>query len=76
MALLHDIDIERGPLNGVSEVTVQDVHAIGTLVRVELVYVSELIEIELTPERANVFKPVKGQQSVAQAASGQGFCHD
>jgi sulfate transport system ATP-binding protein len=58
----HDIDIERGPLSGALEATVQDVHAIGPLVRVELAHASELIEVELTRERANVLKLLKGQQ--------------
>ncbi len=48
----HDIDIEYGPVAGGLEATVQDVHAIGPLVRVELAHASELIEVELTRERA------------------------
>ena len=58
----HDIDIEHGPVAGGLEATVQDVHAIGPLVRVELAHASELIEVELTRERATVLKLVKGQQ--------------
>jgi sulfate transport system ATP-binding protein len=41
---------------------VQDVHAIGPLVRVELAHASELIEVELTRERASVLRLAKGQQ--------------
>lgn len=57
----HDIDIERGPIAGGIEATVQDVHAIGPLVRVELAHASELVEVELTRERANVLRLVRGQ---------------
>ncbi|MBS1229740.1 MAG: sulfate transporter, ATPase subunit [Proteobacteria bacterium] len=58
----HDIDIERGPVVGGLEATVQDVHAIGPLVRVELAHDSELIEVELTRERATVLELNKGQR--------------
>ncbi|WP_301100488.1 sulfate ABC transporter ATP-binding protein [Propionivibrio sp.] len=58
----HDIDIEHGPMTGGLEATVQDVHAIGPLVRVELAHASELIEVELTRERATVLNLAKGQQ--------------
>ena len=57
----HDIDIEHGPVAGGLEATVQDVHAIGPLVRVELAHASELIEVELTRERATVLNLAKGQ---------------
>ena len=57
----HDIDIERNSLPGGLEALVQDVHAIGPLVRVELAHASELIEVELTRERATVLSLVKGQ---------------
>ena len=57
----HDIDIECGPIAGGIEATVQDVHAIGPLVRVELAHASELVEVELTRERANVLRLVRGQ---------------
>lgn len=57
----HDIDIERGPIAGGIEATVQDVHAIGPLVRVELAHASELVEVELTRERANVLRLTRGQ---------------
>ena len=57
----HDIDIERGPVAGGLEARVQEVHAIGPLVRVELAHDSELIEVELTRERANVLALARGQ---------------
>jgi sulfate transport system ATP-binding protein len=58
----HDIDIERGPVADSLEARVQDIHAIGPLVRVELAHGSELIEVELTRERAVVLDLAKGQQ--------------
>ena len=58
----HDIDIERGPVAGGLESSVQDVHAIGPVVRVELAHGSELIEVELTRERATELALAKGQQ--------------
>jgi len=58
----HDIDIERSPVLGSLEALVQDVHAIGPLVRVELAHASELIEVELTRERATELALAKGQQ--------------
>jgi sulfate transport system ATP-binding protein len=58
----HDIDIEHGPVEGGLQAVVQDVHAIGPLVRVELAHASELIEVELTRERAAVLRLAKGQQ--------------
>lgn len=57
----HDIDIEHAPMAGGIEATVQDVHAIGPMVRVELAHASELVEVELTRERANVLSLRKGQ---------------
>ena len=58
----HDIDIERSPVAGGLESSVQDVHAIGPVVRVELAHGSELIEVELTRERATELALAKGQQ--------------
>jgi len=58
----HDIDIEHSPVIGGLEAVVQDVHAIGPLVRVELAHASELIEVELTRERATLLSLFKGQQ--------------
>jgi sulfate transport system ATP-binding protein len=57
----HDIDIEHSPVAGGHEAVVQDVHAIGPLVRVELAHASELIEVELTRERATELNLAKGQ---------------
>ena len=57
----HDIDIEHKHLPGGLEALVQDVHAIGPLVRVELAHASELIEVELTRERATVLSLARGQ---------------
>ena len=58
----HDIDIEHGPVDGGLEAMVQDVHAIGPLVRVELAHASELIEVELTRERAASLSLAKSQR--------------
>ncbi|MBI2306876.1 MAG: sulfate ABC transporter ATP-binding protein [Rhodocyclales bacterium] len=57
----HEIDIERGPVAGGLEAEVQDVHPIGPVVRVELAHASELIEVELTRERADALGLAKGQ---------------
>jgi sulfate transport system ATP-binding protein len=58
----HDIDIERAPVAGSLEATVQSVLAIGPLVRVELAHASELIEVELTRERALTLALAKGNE--------------
>ncbi len=58
----HDIDVERRPVAGALDARVQDVHAIGPLVRVELAHASELIEVELTRERARQLALAAGQQ--------------
>ena len=58
----HDIDLEHGPVDGGLEAMVQDVHAIGPLVRVELAHASELIEVELTRERAASLGLAKNQR--------------
>ncbi len=59
----HDIDVERAPVAGSIEATVLDVHAIGPLVRVELASADELVEVELTRERAAEIALVKGQRA-------------
>lgn len=59
----HDIDIERTPVATGLEARVQSVHAIGPLVRVELAHGSELVEVELTRERANALA-LERQQTV------------
>ncbi|MRD72208.1 sulfate ABC transporter ATP-binding protein [Rhodocyclus tenuis] len=58
----HDIDIVRAPQAGALQATIQDVHAIGPSVRVELAHESELIEVELTRERAEILALRKGEQ--------------
>jgi sulfate transport system ATP-binding protein len=58
----HDIDIERFQVAGGIEAVVQDVHAIGPIVRVELAHASELIEVELTRERAAALHLARGQR--------------
>ena len=58
----HDIEIEHAPVVGGLASTVQDVHAIGPLVRVELAHGAELVEVELTRERANALALACGQQ--------------
>ena len=58
----HDIDIELSAVAGGLEATVADVHAIGPLVRVDLTHDAELIEVELTRERAIVLDLAKGQR--------------
>ncbi|MCP5268341.1 MAG: sulfate ABC transporter ATP-binding protein [Zoogloeaceae bacterium] len=58
----HDIDIEHAPVAGGLEAQVQDVHAIGPVVRVELLHGSELVEVELTRERADVLTLSNGQR--------------
>ena len=58
----HDIEIEPTPVIGGFEALVQNVHAIGPLVRVELAHESELVEVELTRERASTLVLGKGQR--------------
>ncbi|MCM8594159.1 sulfate/molybdate ABC transporter ATP-binding protein [Accumulibacter sp.] len=58
----HDIEIEHRPAPGGLAATVQQVHTVGPLVRVELAYASELIEVELTRERARSLALREGQQ--------------
>ena len=58
----HDIEIEQMPVPGAFESTVQEVHTIGPLVRVELAHESELVEVELTRERAAALTLGKGQR--------------
>ncbi|BAL24754.1 sulfate/molybdate ABC transporter ATP-binding protein [Azoarcus sp. KH32C] len=48
----HDIDLELSPLPGGMQAVVRHVHRIGPLVRVELEHEAEIIEVELTRERA------------------------
>lgn len=48
----HDIELDVAPLPGGMAATVRHVHRIGPLVRVELEHEAEIIEVELTRERA------------------------
>ncbi|MDR3221111.1 MAG: sulfate ABC transporter ATP-binding protein [Candidatus Accumulibacter sp.] len=59
----HDINIESAPMAGGIEATVQDIHTIGPLVRVELAHASERVEVELTRERADTLDLRKGQHA-------------
>jgi sulfate/thiosulfate transport system ATP-binding protein len=58
----HDIDIEHAPVAGGLEAQVQDVHAIGPVVRVELAHAGEVVEVELTRERADLLALANGQR--------------
>jgi len=58
----HDIDIERTEVAGAIAATVQEVHAIGPVVRVELAHGAELVEVELTRERAVGLALSRGHQ--------------
>jgi len=57
----HDIDIAHQPLDDGLQATVQHVHPIGPLVRVELQHNSEIIEVELSRERHNTLQLAVGQ---------------
>ena len=57
----HDIDIGHEPVTGGLAAQVVDVHAIGPTVRVELEHAGELIEVELTRERASTLALARGQ---------------
>ena len=58
----HEIDIEHAPVAGGLEALVQDVHAIGPTVRVELLHGEEVVEVELTRERAESLGIANGQR--------------
>ncbi|MDR1367138.1 MAG: sulfate ABC transporter ATP-binding protein [Candidatus Accumulibacter sp.] len=57
----HDIEIEASVAQDALESIVKDVHVIGPIVRVELSRDSEIIEAELTRERANTLSLYRGQ---------------
>ncbi|MGE5522464.1 MAG: sulfate/molybdate ABC transporter ATP-binding protein [Rhodospirillaceae bacterium] len=59
----HDIDLEREPVSGALAATVQHVHPIGPLVRVELDHDGETIEVELTRERHQALALTAGQRA-------------
>ena len=58
----HDIDIEHAPVAGGLEALVQDVHAIGPTVRVELLHGAEVVEVELSRSRADALAIANGQR--------------
>ena len=58
----HDIDIEHAPVLGGLEALIQDVHAIGPTVRVVLLHGKEVVEVELTRERADSLGVANGQR--------------
>jgi len=58
----HDIDIHLGALEGGLPASVQHIHPIGPLVRVELAHHDELIEVELSRERHESLQLSVGQQ--------------
>jgi len=57
----HDIEILPGETAGALAATVQYVHPIGPLVRVELIHDDELVEVELSRERHEALGLVAGQ---------------
>jgi sulfate/thiosulfate transport system ATP-binding protein len=58
----HDIDITREALADALAATVQHVHPIGPVVRVELLHNSEIVEVELSRERHESLALAAGQQ--------------
>ena len=57
----HDIDIGHQPMDGALQSTVQHVHPIGPVVRVELKHDSEIVEVELSRERHEILQLAVGQ---------------
>ena len=57
----HDIDIGHQPMYGALQSTVQHVHPIGPVVRVELKHDSEVVEVELSRERHEILQLAVGQ---------------
>jgi sulfate/thiosulfate transport system ATP-binding protein len=57
----HDIDITRQPSEGGLQATVQHVHPIGPVVRIELLHGSEIVEVELSRERHEALQLAAGQ---------------
>jgi len=57
----HDIDIARQPAAGAMQASVQHVHPIGPLVRVELLHEREVVEVELSRERHDSLQLASGQ---------------
>ncbi len=57
----HDIDIAHQQLDDGLPATVQHVHPIGPVVRIELLHNSEIVEVELSRERHEALQLVVGQ---------------
>ncbi|WP_428825896.1 sulfate/molybdate ABC transporter ATP-binding protein [Azonexus sp. IMCC34842] len=57
----HDIDITHQPIEDGLQATVQHVHPIGPVVRVELLHEREIIEVELSRERHESLQLAPGQ---------------
>ena len=57
----HDIDIAHQPMPDGLQASVQHVHPIGPLVRVELLHNSEIVEVELSREQHEILQLVAGQ---------------
>ena len=57
----HDIDITHEQIEGGLPATVQHVHPIGPVVRIELLHESEIIEVELSRERHESLQLAAGQ---------------
>jgi len=57
----HDIDITHQPAEDGLQATVQHVHPIGPVVRIELLHGSEIVEVELSRERHETLQLVAGQ---------------
>ncbi|UCV03225.1 sulfate/molybdate ABC transporter ATP-binding protein [Dechloromonas denitrificans] len=57
----HDIDITHQPIEDGLQATVQHVHPIGPVVRVELLHEREIIEVELSRERHESLQLAAGQ---------------
>ena len=57
----HDIDITHQPSEEGLQATVQHVHPIGPVVRIELLHGSEIVEVELSRERHEALQLAVGQ---------------
>ena len=57
----HDIDIAHQPMLDGLQASVQHVHPIGPLVRIELLHNSEIVEVELSREQHEVLQLAAGQ---------------
>jgi sulfate transport system ATP-binding protein len=68
----HDIDIAHQPMEeGSLQATVQHVHPIGPLVRVEFNHNNEIIEVELSRERHEALLLAAGQSGLVPAAADE-----